>query len=1134
MKNIVLLLFFIAHSLSVFSQGMIPVHPDSIAWKTAPLVIDEDNPERLIDEQESWGGVIQTPTVGWQPSPVTGWHYYSRPYMERPTVKIKLPAYYWVDTVAFYDRNGIGRFSVFTGEIDTSLYITDDQNRFNQWAYLTPTTPREVKSVTVVIDTVTSANGSPAAPVEIVLFGRYSRPKEPVINYNRPIHYPTLDSLMGLNGFNDEPLGRLACVSNIRFYHDWPWDQPDTSTFTYAPSGFAGQDFYQYYQTLSKSPFRFKVNFKQALRELVQSPEVMATADSLQEYAYAPDYKPIRWDRRHLSYDTTSYPEWQRFVTKATATFGSARVDTLSELMAPGQPSRVYGLGAIRDFEFRNEPDKTWRGEDGETSPIENAVITYVESKAVVDPEAKFIQGAISDPNLPYLKGMHEWYLERNLKWPIDVINVHYYPNDAGGQGGNATSGEAPEWDYGLINHHREVVDWANSTFPDVTVINTESGYDKNPGSPQAVQDVPGQDRYRTHAQWSVRLVLEISTTGIQEYDIYMLKDVNDTTSAFASALYTSSGLTSTKSNNFAPHPSWYWIYTLRYRLGDYRYKQDLESGIDSVIVREYENIAGDSTAFVIWSATKSGRKIPNFTWNLRPGDTNPKLIRFADTLTGGTVQYYRNESSVTIDTVSESPVMLFVANGNTPSVNYTPHNPLTAEIYPVDPSWVKFQIFDFADTEPDSLLINYEIANKSVLFDEQLTSGDPYMGEGTTPSSANLSYTSAPLPLFAKIEFPDSVDVGWVYFHDTNAKGMMLVKDDELKIKGHNKFQRFNQWTFNAINKKVKSLNLQIDAHPQTGEKLNLNELLVYKWGPPSSYVIDTTGLYDPVTPPSNQAAANGQWITREDTNPKAYVYLPDGYDDPANTGKKWPVLYNFQGDGQDATDSPGGIINLIQILTPAKQLLDEINSPTGYPDLEFIVISPLDNSGTWSADDIKNAYQNSLSWGYSIDTTATFHTGLSGGSDGLFVMAGRGQAGDSVVFNRIKGAMLLSGRGTSVAQKFVDYSIPIYHQVGENDPLTVPGTSITYAQGNTNFYNDLLNDYTGETTTSESDFVNNLACTRNRVFIGSEKVSDYCILTGQEHTGWEQFYSWPNVSSDGETRFYWHYQIRKWLNLE
>ena len=609
----------------------------------------------LVDEQDLAGdprrGAAQQPKTSYSNGWMNAGLYYPI------SVVVDLGVEHEITDVCYFDVEDQASFTVDYRVTDTwkTLFV-DDLKKYRQW------TSHRV-AVTTRYLRLTFA--SPSAQVaEVILYGtaRGTRPRPP--EPSQP-QRPLMDSFVGTNGFVDDPIERIAACGFLREYHNWQWDEGNNSTtykgypdheIAWSPSWVSGPgwgwDFDRYYQELRDAGV-----------------EVSPCLQGCAPYLVA--FDPNRTDAKPVTSgaDPTqpeSYVAHASYLFQFAARYGSTRVDpTLLKLKA-GQPVRS-GLGLVRYVENWNEPDKWWRGRDAYFSPFELAAMCSADrdghrqsmGTAVgvknADPTMKLVLGGLANPEIEYLKAMKFWAdFHRDGDFPADVINLHHYSNDAGGQSGQPTTGISPEAD-GLRERFAKVVAWRDRHLPDKEVWVSEFGYDTNPKSVQRAPAIGAASAEEVQGWWIVRSYLALAAAGVDRAQQYMLRDVN----AENTVKFNSSGLTSEKWNQHQPKPAWYCVATLRHILRGTRFDREMASGNPNVWVYRFKSDGSPSRdVYSVWCPTSNQTQVSDFSLGL-PQDSKATLITLQpDSTTGRQILLPIADGKVTFD-VSESPVFV-------------------------------------------------------------------------------------------------------------------------------------------------------------------------------------------------------------------------------------------------------------------------------------------------------------------------------------------------------------------------------------------------------------------------------------------------------------------------------------------
>jgi hypothetical protein len=431
---------------------------------------------------------------------------------------------------------------------------------------------------------------------------------------------PIIGDFLGLNGFIDDDPGKLAAVGNVREYHDWSWNEgngaagyPGYPNNQLSFTNVAGAwDFDAYYAALGQAgvtPFpciEGSVNFLGSAM-----PPVSAGADVTLAASYV----------AHAS-----------FLFQYAARYGAKAVPTANLKLASGQTART-GLGLLRYYEDGNEPDANWVNADG--SPVFSPAAAAAMSSAdydgdqgrlgatfgikSADPAAKLVQAGLAGAGASfdwltnvttYLDGMRTWATaHRGGSFPADVLNVHDYcfgPDPFGTK--NPRPGVAPEA-CGIATALAGVVAYRDQHLPGKEVWLTEFGYDTDPGSRLRAPAIGSADAQAVQGQWLVRTFLALMGSGIDRAFLFVSRD-NCTGSASAcpnnDVQFSTSGVLTQKGDE-QPKTAWYYLATVRARLGTMRYAGTAPSGKPNLDIARFYDAAANKGAYVLWMATSDG-----------------------------------------------------------------------------------------------------------------------------------------------------------------------------------------------------------------------------------------------------------------------------------------------------------------------------------------------------------------------------------------------------------------------------------------------------------------------------------------------------------------------------------------------
>ena len=296
---------------------------------------------------------------------------------------------------------------------------------------------------------------------------------------------PTMDRLIGVNAFIDDPIERIAPPGGfVREYHPWGWDvEGKDHALRFQPSGAAGGNawsFDDYYRKLKAAGCEVVPCIQQAPTWMFGT----AREDDKPRVRGSDPTNPATY-RRHAAH-----------LFQYAARYGARKLPDAALTLAPGQP-RVSGLGLLGWIENWNEPDKTWWGRASRFDPEELAAMCSADYDGdqgrmgpgvgvkAADPAMRLALGGLAGLDLGYLKAMKRWSdAHRDGSFPADALNLHHYSSTAGEQGfTKETVALSPEADH-LKEKMEAIVAWRDKELPGKAVWLTEFGYDTHPGSP--------------------------------------------------------------------------------------------------------------------------------------------------------------------------------------------------------------------------------------------------------------------------------------------------------------------------------------------------------------------------------------------------------------------------------------------------------------------------------------------------------------------------------------------------------------------------------------------------------------------------------------------------------------------------
>ncbi len=558
---------------------------------------------KLVDEQalagDPRGGHGRAPKTIWFPE-WTAWHYPARAFLD-------LGRAYRLSDVYLYDGEGSSRVTISAGRpFRWTPLLTDDLSHYNVWnAHPVSVTTRYLE--------VTLADAGTKAP-EVVVYGTPVGLPDAVSPPSlHPL--PTMDQLIGVNAFIDDPLDKMTVGGFVREYHNWDWDEGDGKTYPgyprnqnkWNPSYGAGGawDFDAYYGRLKAAG-------------ITACPAIQGGAAWLHGSGGGkPSDKPVAAGQAANA--PASYAAHADHLFQYAARYGHTHVADGRLKLAPDQPRRS-GLGLLRFYENWNEEDGWWGGREAYFQPEEFAAMCSADYDGDqgrmgqtfgvknADAGAKLVMGGLAGLNLDYIRTMKAWAdVYRGGSFPCDVLNFHHYSN-SGGEQQKGQVGISPEAD-GLRGKAAALVDYCRRSLPGKEVWVTEFGYDLNLSSPQRAPAIGAYSPEEVQGQWLVRSYLALAAAGVDRAAMFMLRDVN----AADATQFSSSGLV-TEKGKWEPKASWYYVHTLRDRLAGMRFASEQPSGNAAVKIYRFQSASGRSGAYVVWQPTSDGSTLARFS----------------------------------------------------------------------------------------------------------------------------------------------------------------------------------------------------------------------------------------------------------------------------------------------------------------------------------------------------------------------------------------------------------------------------------------------------------------------------------------------------------------------------------------
>lgn len=476
---------------------------------------------------------------------------------------------------------------------------------------------------------------------------------------------PSIDDLVGVNAFIDDPLDRLAAFGAVREYHDWSWNDQDGAGYPDNRLSFSlwggFWDFDAYYRTLADAGTRVFPAMQGSVSSLGGvMPPVSAGADPT---------------------DPASYTAHADFLFQVVARYGSVVVPDEQLKLADDQV-RVSGLGLLADYEDGNEPDANWVLPGGALlfPPEVYAAMASADYDGdqgrlgpglgvhAADPSARMVMAGLAGAGpadwvtnvTTYLDGVLAWSAaHRGGSFPADVLNVHLYCFGPDGFGVPNPRPAIPPEECGLADDLAAIDAWRDEHLPDRPLWLTEFGYDTDPASNLRAPANDVATAEVVQAQWLVRSVLAVAEGGFDLATLFVSRDGCSAPDCPGHDIqFTTSGVLREK-GDFTPKTAFWFLASFRSALAGTGFVGSVESGAADVRIDRFA--AGDgSGAYVVWVPTGTGATHPGYTLAV-PGATTVTAVRLVDgSATGEATALPVTAGTVLLD-VDETPVVVRV-----------------------------------------------------------------------------------------------------------------------------------------------------------------------------------------------------------------------------------------------------------------------------------------------------------------------------------------------------------------------------------------------------------------------------------------------------------------------------------------
>jgi len=527
-----------------------------------------------------------------------------------------------------------------------------------------------------------------SAPVEMLIYGFQSGDGDEITLADR--QKPTMGEMMGMCGFvagggGNTPIGSVICSTVLREYHNFGWSY-DFNTYMGKPAKFEGSwmcNFDAQYRDYTKAGLNVIPCIQWDLKSIPVSNKV--DENKLPVMENGAFVKAEFFDR----FDPHTYFMYADSMFTFAARYGTNNSSELAEIAAQRvvDKTQVVGLGYIKWLELGNEPDGSWNGVhnyysayqyaallsagyDGHCSTLISSVLEdgYHFGVKNADPNMGVAMAGIAAADCNYVNAINYWMKANRQDGRVayDAFNGHHYMAKQIELDGNKfTVGISPEEGNlkGVMSHF---VDLRDKYYSDKEVWITEFGWDTNQSyatetSAHAYANYTGR---QVQAMWLTRAYLLLSSCGVDKATMYMCEDAG--IDSEVSGKYGTCGVIGYERDANGntvevKKDSYYYMYTLKNTLGDYRFNREITAYDENVMIYEYVSDSG-KTAYAVWCKTSDGTISEDYLLKVDTETATVTLVEavYGDedgvksTLTSDNIGY------VSID-VTENPVYILV-----------------------------------------------------------------------------------------------------------------------------------------------------------------------------------------------------------------------------------------------------------------------------------------------------------------------------------------------------------------------------------------------------------------------------------------------------------------------------------------
>lgn len=525
------------------------------------------------------------------------------------------------------------------------------------------------------------------SPYEVEAYG-YQCGEGDEISTEKPSTLPLLGDMIGMCGFvagggGHTPIEHVSAAGVLREYHNFGW--------SYLPSRYGAQSNVFTSTWMGNFDYEYRA-YKEAGLNVIpciqwnlgneETISYKVDENNLPVYSNGELVRSTFWER----FNPHTYFVFADNVFAFSARYGSNSSPYLFETMkkhCSDVPS--VGQGTIEWIELGNEPDGSWNGIHNYLSAYQLAAATsaaydghcgtmvtpstdgYHLGGKNADANIKLALAGVSGVSNEYITALCYWMKanRQDGKAAFDAFNVHHYmtkqielPN-----GSTAYVGISPE-EANLAGLLSDLIEIRDKYYPEKEVWITEFGWDTNQSyatttSAHAYGEYTGR---QVQAMWLTRAYLLLSAVGIDKADMYMAHDTG--VEEISVGKYNTCGVIAFEYDENGEKvqvkkDSYYYIYTLKNTLGDYRFDSEIEAYDDNVMVYKYKTDDG-KTAYALWCKTSDGTKVDNYQLAIDSDSATLVEAVYGD-IDGSCKTVFADQYGYVSVNVSENPVYIVV-----------------------------------------------------------------------------------------------------------------------------------------------------------------------------------------------------------------------------------------------------------------------------------------------------------------------------------------------------------------------------------------------------------------------------------------------------------------------------------------